>query len=253
MLHCKIRRTDELVWERCQTDRQCATGHTSTPTGESMSALRGCQDVTGQQGVKWGTSEGSEHRHHQVRRGDTMGGCREGGGETRFLTGAGVLLSCNLSSDSKERSKRAQPGAQGGRRRVTQKEEKGLIPFPVHYQGMLSAGWDVSCSRSSGGHTGICGNTGPLVSMTPNHPLLILSACHSTHEGKEVADRLICMFHNEKYQSRVRRRFWCPDRLDTFDFLSYRVFISTSAAEGRRLVLTPILRFGFLPLLRTMF
>ncbi|KAI4829307.1 hypothetical protein KUCAC02_023353 [Chaenocephalus aceratus] len=117
-----------------------------------------------------------------------MGGCREGGGETRFLTGAGVLLSCNLSSDSKERSKRAQPGAQGGRRRVTQKEEKGLIPFPVHYQGMLSAGWDVSCSRSSGGHTGICGNTGPLVSMTPNHPLLILSACHSTHEGKEVAD-----------------------------------------------------------------
>ncbi|KAK5906746.1 hypothetical protein CesoFtcFv8_004662 [Champsocephalus esox] len=47
-----------------------------------------------------------------------MGGCREGGGETRFLTGAGVLLSCNLSSDSKERSKRGPArGPGGGRRR----------------------------------------------------------------------------------------------------------------------------------------
>ncbi|KAI9523933.1 hypothetical protein NQZ68_022566 [Dissostichus eleginoides] len=105
-----------------------------------------------------------------------MGGCREGGGETRFLTGAGVLLSCNLSSDSGERSKRgpargpAGGRCRGGRRRVTQKEEKGLIPFPVHYQGMFSAGWDVSCSRSSGGHTGICGNTGPLVSNDPQPP-----------------------------------------------------------------------------------
>lgn len=43
-----------------------------------MSALRGCQDVTGRRGAKGGKNKGregkAERRHNQVRRGDRRGG-----------------------------------------------------------------------------------------------------------------------------------------------------------------------------------
>lgn len=61
----------------------------------------------------------------------------QSGRETSFLTSAGVLVSCNLSSHSKEQIKVGPcrgPGRDRRRgRRVTPKEEKDFIPFPVHY------------------------------------------------------------------------------------------------------------------------
>jgi len=74
-------------------DGQCAT--VNSPTGGSLSALRGRQDVAGRRGEKRGT---------KYMKGKRRGRTPPPPGETwRYGGGGGV--SCNLSSDSRVRSK----------------------------------------------------------------------------------------------------------------------------------------------------
>lgn len=164
-----------------------------------MSALSGCRDVTGWRGEKWGKNRGregkAERRHNQVRGGDTRAG--RGAGEVWFCTGAGVLV-VTWAVTAGRRWKRGPTGWRqmrgGGVRRVTAKEEKGLIPFPVHYRGMSSAGMGrvpaASCSRSSGAKLVFVGTLGPL-SQWPSTSISSFSRRVSTHTQSEDGGRRV--------------------------------------------------------------
>lgn len=114
----------------------------------------------------WREKGEAERRRHQVRRGDME---VAGGLAVTWVVTAGWDQSRGPGRDRRK-------GVVGGQR-VTPKEGgggKGLIPFPVHYRGMFSAGWDVSppppAAALLGPKLAYCRNTGPLVSGSPNHP-----------------------------------------------------------------------------------
>lgn len=162
-------------------------------------------------GEKWGKNRGregkAERRHNQVRGGDMWAG--RGGGEVWFCTGAGVLV-VTWAVTAGRRWKRGPTGwrqTQGGGA-TKGHSEGGKRPdsFSCSLPRNVLCG-NGTCPRRLlqpllWGQTGFCGNTGPLVSVTLNLHLLVLSACLNTHAKwrRWQAGSFAC-FHNEKHHS----------------------------------------------------